>query len=449
MKLINTKTLFLHDLFDTQIPEYAILSHTWGDEEISFQDWRILEANRPPSRDTPPQPYLVTCNEGWVSQTTQKAGYKKIIDFCRLCRQDGYSWAWVDTCCIDKSSSAELSEAINSMYKWYSHSRLCYVFLTDVSASRYGIPEVTAEDDDPSAWGPDRKLYSGPVDYDCYKRAGFASSRWFKRGWTLQELLAPSRVHFYDRDWKMIGTRFQLGGLLADITKIPAKVASYPFDNELHMSYSIAERFSWASSRGTSRQEDVAYCLLGIFNVHLPLLYGEGGTRAFRRLQDEIIKRSTDHSILVWFVQDQQQVGDNAFNVTGPLLAESPKAFQNCGNLMCDPDEWDVQMRHYKELKKSYAITNNGLDMELPIVCQPCPDCFHGCRIALLDCWTPHGERLGIHIGSVSDTGQFERKHCDTVATIVMDESGLIEGHSPDIQKIYLTIEGHWMEEVD
>lgn len=305
-------------------------------------------------------------------------------------------------------------------------------------ASPSEIPEITAEDYHPPSW--EKKLYSGPVDYYCYKRAGFASSRWFKRGWTLQELLAPSRVHFHDRDWRMIGTRFQLGGLLADITKIQAIVASHPFNGH-ERQHSIAGRFSWASNRETTREEDVAYCLLGIFNVHLLHLYGEGETRAFIRLQDEIIKRSTDHSI--WFIQDldERRSRQDAFRIRGQVLASGPKAFQNCGDLMSKPHVWNNEMRGCKEVKKSYALTNYGLYMELPLFDSSCPNCQFECQIAILDCWTPQGKRLGIHVAkSRSNSGQFERVHCDTVAALFMDLSGLIDGKSPDIQKIL----HHW-----
>jgi hypothetical protein len=263
MRLLNSTTLKLSEFFGNTIPSYAILSHTWGFEEVLFED---IEA--PASR--------------------QKKGFKKIQLCCAQAKRDGYKWAWVDTCCIDKSSSAELSEAINSMYNWYKAAQICYVYLEDV---KFAAP--------------------------AYDPTELKESRWFTRGWTLQELLAPSRVEFYSSSWFLIGSKTGLADLISDITRINTDVLLLGDVN----SSTVATRLSWASSRETTRVEDEAYCLMGIFDVNMPLLYGERG-RAFRRLQEQIMNRHDDITLFAWTTDYQARVNTD-------LFAFSPKSFSS------------------------------------------------------------------------------------------------------------------------
>jgi hypothetical protein len=232
-------TLELSEFMD-DIPPYAILSHTWGYDEVSF-----AEIQRP-ERD-------------------KKKGFGKIRGCCRQARGDGFEWVWIDTCCINKASSVELNEAINSMFEWYGQAQVCYVYLEDVeirSSSRF----------------PDQ---------------AFSSARWFTRGWCLQELIAPPTVEFYSADWAELGTKLDLCEKIQQITGIPREVlVGKP--NALQ-GCSIAQRLLWASNRQTTRIEDKAYSLLGIFNVSMPLIYGEGD-RAFSRLQAEIARQPEDNS---------------------------------------------------------------------------------------------------------------------------------------------------------
>ncbi|KAH9924635.1 uncharacterized protein BXZ73DRAFT_91226 [Epithele typhae] len=181
---------------------------------------------------------------------------KKIRDFLIFAKRDGYDWAWADTCCIDKTSSAELTEAINSMFRYYSLAHICYVFLNDVEESQPGAPTFGAS---------------------------FRRSRWHTRGWTLQELLAPREVVFLSR-------------ILKQATGIPKAVLR---SDKGITDVSIAARMSWASKRKTTRIEDEAYCLFGRFGVSMPTLYGEG-RKAFYRLQEEIMKTSLDLSLFAW-----------------------------------------------------------------------------------------------------------------------------------------------------
>ncbi|PKS07150.1 hypothetical protein jhhlp_005750 [Lomentospora prolificans] len=272
MRLIDTSTLKLQ-FFASDVPPYAILSHTWGDGEVAFQDMQRGRAF-----------------------ASRLQGFAKIEDCCRQAKRDGYAWAWVDTCCIDKQSSAELSEAINSMYRWYQHSAVCYVYMPDVVADPDSFPVSNS----PTSLVPGEAWPSSPGrDAKHLRRLGlaFAASRWFRRGWTLQELIAPRLVEFYDRDWTEIGTKASLVSDLQRITGIRAEILQGASPGSL---CTIAERLSWASKRDTLRVEDRAYSLLGIFNVNMPLLYGEG-QNAFIRLQEEIIRRSEDLSLLAWY----------------------------------------------------------------------------------------------------------------------------------------------------
>ncbi|KAM3460165.1 hypothetical protein NHJ6243_006211 [Beauveria neobassiana] len=261
MRLLNTSTVQVEEFGLETLPRYAILSHRWGNEEVTLQD---LESG----------------------QVAEKVGFEKVLRFCYRAKHDGFPYAWIDTCCIDKASSAELSEAINSMYQWYFDADRCYAYLADVPS-----PKAT-----------------------------FQESEWFERGFTLQELLAPVEVYFLDDQWNDIGTKTSLRNAVSFRTGIPSDILSGIADID---TASIAQRMSWAASRKTSRLEDRAYCLMGIFGVNMPLIYGEG-ERAFTRLQEEIMKISDDQSIFAWESSDTR---------TG-LLATSPAAFARSKNIV-------------------------------------------------------------------------------------------------------------------
>ncbi|RDL34650.1 uncharacterized protein BP5553_07778 [Venustampulla echinocandica] len=236
----NDGKLSLAEFFESNIPKYAILSHRWGAEEVIFKD--LMD-----------------------STSQKKAGYSK-IDFCgEQARRDGLQYFWVDTCCIDKSNSTELAEAINSMFRWYQDATKCYVYLPDVSRSRSD-----------SADG-----FNEPWELT------FRRSEWFTRGWTLQELIAPASVEFFSKEGELLGNKISLEGYICEATEIPVKaLRGSPLRD-----FSFAERMSWAANRETFRQEDKAYSLLGIFGVSMPLIYGEGKDEAFDRLEEELHKR--------------------------------------------------------------------------------------------------------------------------------------------------------------
>jgi heterokaryon incompatibility protein (HET) len=226
------------DLIDG-IPPYAILSHTWGEDyqEVSFKDLTIG-----PRRTI--------------------SGYKKLRFCAEQASRDGLQHFWVDTCCIDKSNAVELQEAITSMFTWYQNAAKCYVYLSDVSATKRKASDQLSE----RIWEP-----------------AFRGCRWFTRGWTLQELLAPAEVEFFSLEGKRLGDKKSLERQIHDITGIPGPALRGSPLSE----FNVEERMSWTKTRQTKREEDRAYSLLGIFGVCIPLIYGEGAD-AFHRLQKEI-----------------------------------------------------------------------------------------------------------------------------------------------------------------
>ncbi|KAL2208302.1 HET-domain-containing protein [Sarocladium strictum] len=295
MRLINVHSYQLKDFFTEQLPKYAILSHTWGDGEVTYQDMTAAGAT-----------------------AQMKRGFKKIAYTCAQARKNGLEWAWVDTCCIDKTSSAELSEAINSMFAWYKTSARCYAYILD--------------------------HHVGQTNTD------FTKSRWFTRGWTLQELIAPETVDFYDGDWEHFGTKETLAASISAVTGIT-------IDFLLHKKSlgeaSIAQRMSWVASRQTTRTEDMSYCLLGIFDINMPLLYGEG-SKAFYRLQTEIWREYDDDSLLAWTVPKD----DPRVYMPGGVLASSPRDFEKPSTIV---------VSRKTLLGDASAMTKQGLKLQRPV----------------------------------------------------------------------------------
>ncbi|KLO91834.1 Uncharacterized protein LW93_14728 [Fusarium fujikuroi] len=322
MRLINTTTLEVEEFFDVSIPEYAILSHTWGDGEVSLQDWADRKNRR------------------------FKPGFQKIVWACTQAAKDQLNHVWVDTNCIDKSSSAELSEAINSMFRWYRRSAVCYVYLEDVPAMT--LDECTKPD------------------------SAFRNARWFTRGWTLQELIAPPNVSFFSSNWTMIATKSELAPCITEITGIPWSCLLKGRLSKAHplRRYSVAQRMAWASRRSTTRIEDQAYSLLGLFDISMPLVYGEG-FEAFTRLLGEIIHKYADHS----FFASRLQYVD--------FLPRSPWEFSDSQSVVVSSSP--QLQRHYTPEDHSYSfhLTNTGLQITLPIVPTLVPNFVFG----VLDCW--------------------------------------------------------------
>lgn len=291
MWLINTETLKLEG-FMGEAPSYAILSHTWGPEEVTFA--------------------------GFHDETTRhnKAGMAKIELTCVQARTEGIKYAWVDTCCINKESSAELSEAINSMFKWYRLATVCYAYLEDF---------------------PQQAKIADSSSLSC--------CRWFSRGWTLQELIAPRILVFFvpnGETWRAIGRKDELHLGLEEITNIPGEIL---LQQKAIETISVAARMSWAVKRQTTREEDLAYCLMGIFNVNMPLLYGEGA-KAYIRLQEEILREVRDNSLFAW-------------RSTEEAAAKAPYR----GLFACSPEEFvdSADIQHFDVYDDDYESTTSTL----------------------------------------------------------------------------------------
>ena len=318
MRLLNTATLSFKDFFDSNIPQYAILSHRWGEQEVSYKELR----------------------KG-IGAGAGGQGLTKIKECCDLARARGHEWVWIDTCCIDKRSSAELSEAINSMYRWYERAVECYVYMQDVDYCDWELRRLqTLKQMNAKGGGRGVAAWQSLT-------ARFCRSSWFTRGWTLQELLAPRCVIFYDASWAEIGEKQWLAEEIAGATHIDA---AFVKGLKGVRSASVAQRMSWASRRTTSRSEDMAYCLFGLFGISLPLLYGEGAAHAFIRLQVEIIRRSKDESIFAW-TSDQEFSG---------LLATEPSFFAGSADVVSSMGRGEGRNR------PPYSVTNNGIEFAVP-----------------------------------------------------------------------------------
>ncbi|KAF8853548.1 HET-domain-containing protein [Acephala macrosclerotiorum] len=240
LEYTNDGELSFAEFFGDDIPRYAILSHRWGVEEVTFKD--LMNGTG-----------------------KSKAGYGK-IQFCgEQARRNGLQYFWVDTCCIDKSNSTELAEAINSMFRWYRDATRCYVYLSDVSRLPFDSADESNE-----PW-----------------ESVFRKSRWFTRGWTLQELIAPASVEFFSKEGELLGNKASLERHICEITGIPVKALRGSLSD-----FTVTERMSWLEKRETTRKEDMAYSALGIFDVNMPLIYGEGREKALKRLREEIDKAS-------------------------------------------------------------------------------------------------------------------------------------------------------------
>lgn len=319
--------------------------HRWQNDEVSLQ--HVLDGS-----------------------ALRKRGYAKLERCCKLALQDNLAYVWIDTCCIDKSSSAELTEAINSMYTFYQRATVCYAYLFDV--------EMEGAED-------------------------LSDSAWWTRGWTLQELIAPSRVEFYNSSWNFVGRKDSMNTKISAITGID--ITALLGEDLEH--FSIAKRMSWASKRTTTRVEDMAYCLLGIFGVNMPLLYGEG-QKAFIRLQEEILKQSDDQSLFSWSYP-------NPSHGYRGLLARSPSYFATCSNMVSSS---------VKLCRTPYLVTNKGLSIELLMV----PWAMET-YLALLDCeMNGSTQKRGIFLRQLRGEYQYARVMVDNIDIMEFPSFLLSEG---------------------
>ena len=315
-KRIDRRTKVL-EFGDDEVTEYAILSYRWIEQEVDYSE----------------MVKLAKMDEEERREIRQRDGYRKILQSCEQAKKDGYKWLWVDTCCIDKRSSAELSEAINSMYRWYENSKVCYAYLHDLPDSSFPmVPHVDIDDEEWIDW-----------------------PEWFSRGWTLQEMIAPRDVQFFNKDWHPIGDKRVLARTLSYITGVPQRILKEGLSSHRPC---VAQIMSWAANRTTTRVEDRAYSLMGLLDVNMPMLYGEG-KKAFHRLQLEIIRTSNDHSIFAWGCRTMQAVR------TGSILADDPSFFSDCNAMeLMNRDEFIESLK--KDISEKKFLDNR--EAELPSI---------------------------------------------------------------------------------
>ncbi|KAM5534017.1 hypothetical protein V8D89_012337 [Ganoderma adspersum] len=344
MWLIDTDTIQHHWVNDPAQVRYAILSHVWDrNGEQTFQDIQRIHAER---RLEESSAVKDENTEKLVTVWEDERFSKKLRSFCAFARANGYRFAWADMCCIDKTSSAELSETINSMYEWYSSADVCYAFLHDVDDS------------------------ADPRGY----RSQFCRSSWFTRGWTLQELIAPVEVVFLSKDWRMIGMCRTLAAVIEQVTSVDVDILLH---RALLDSVSVARRMSWAGTRKTTRVEDEAYSLMGIFGIFMATIYGEG-RHAFIRLQEEILKRIPDQTIFAWglfmnpLAASQSSIHDivPGQRSTSHLLAQSPSEFARSSSVS-SIDKGTLSQRLGLPGRRSNlecTVTSYGVRMLLPML---------------------------------------------------------------------------------
>ena len=302
MRLINVDTFKQQDRFEhNRNPPYAILSHRWGEHEVSYQAYMDTSQTDLHRRLS-------------IPGTGQNAGFSKIAGACAQAREAGLEWLWVDTCCIDKFNNTELSRSINSMFKWYESAQVCFVYLADVDSRQPGVANAIQH------------------------------SEWFRRGWTLQEMLASKDLQFFDASWQPLGSGCYLAPLLSKGARI----------SEKHLvdfrTASIAQKMSWMANRVTTEEEDIAYCMLGIFDLNMELLYGEG-KKAFTRLEELIITKSSDESIFAW--------RSSRFESSG-LLAPWPDCFRDSGDVVLRPGKISYA-------RADFQMTGQGLRFPAPM----------------------------------------------------------------------------------
>ncbi|KAI1736473.1 heterokaryon incompatibility protein-domain-containing protein [Xylaria scruposa] len=382
MRLLKTERCTLIEMNDIPdpFPQYAILSHTWISpmDEITYQDFKQRKGDID-------------------NDIFKQKGWAKLRGFCNRAHKDGWEWAWMDNCCIDKTNPADLQEAINAMFRWYQNAGICYAYLEDVDTNKILecsdlVNETIPTNSDLDVGGKDN--VADPTSF-CHMalKAFMVKAKWFTRGWTLQELLAPPYLVFVDRTWRRIGTRESWANEIKTASRIEARYLT-SFNPADFTSCSIATRFSWASRRETTVEEDEIYSLLGMFGISLPLIYGEGRLRAFNRLQRELITVYNDDSIFAWKALPPQSrlpgALQNGYNPGRGILAPSIREF------------WDAfSVKSFGFYGSSFSMTNRGIEINAkrwrrkddPSIC-----------LIRLNCGTEPSGHIGISLTRVDDS---------------------------------------------
>ncbi|KAL8963788.1 MAG: hypothetical protein Q9183_004957 [Haloplaca sp. 2 TL-2023] len=380
MRLINTSTFALHKSEELGGPlEYAILSHRWVGAEVTFQDLDSAQ---------------------WRASNIDKPQMHKIRAACTKARQRNppLDWLWVDTCCIDKKDLVELSTSLNSMFQWYFGATVCYGYLYDIDWINGQLSKSTNP-----------------------KRPG-QESEWFERGWTLQELLAPRHMEFYDRNWNFMGTKRDLAPMLESETGI---AQTYLTGATSFKTASVATKMSWMAGRTTTMVEDIAYSMLGILNINTEIRYGEG-INAFMRLQRTLVEHTTDESIFAW---ETPKAGLSCYRSLGHtprfdpkewgLIAPSPDCFSEINDLVVLPNlyvprlgggyQWGQQGVTFLMPMSPFSEARNIWGMARKKVMMP------------LNCWRfgrdgkPYG--IVLELVRMGSGTEYRRVQCDVLRT--------------------------------
>ncbi|KAM5534111.1 hypothetical protein V8D89_012292 [Ganoderma adspersum] len=382
MRLLHTTTGEFHEFDDDKLEDtrYAVLSHMYAynkEPELSYKALRVVHEDHkyysaspaplsPTTTDVHLPPPSSHATDSWSSAISSSSSSPrfwgsigilddprvtpKIREACRIARTDNYDYIWVNTCCINDDSTLEFTEAIHATFRRFSKASICYVYLADVSDSADDSPTRPSE---------------SPFHY----------SRWFNRGWTLQELIAPKHLVFVSRSWLRLGTKEDLAGVISDITGIDEDILTH---RKPHTDVSVAKRMYWASRRRTTRVEDEAYSLMGLFGVAMQPMYGEGH-QAFFRLQQEILMRTQDQSLFAWGTRSpplQLPAGNTGPNPPpthfppfhdardSTLFARSTSDFAN--SRAVDRMSHDTILE--SKLGQQYVFTPYGLRTQLPLI---------------------------------------------------------------------------------
>ena len=378
MRLLNTSTYELSEDAPAPSAGYAILSHRWDGPEITFQTLSPADL-RNRNKDTPQ--------------------LNKIRGACAKAKQQDHQWLWDDTCCINKTNAVEEAKSINSMFEWYSDATVCYAYLSDVDSSQ-------------------RQMFKSQK---AGRKADGLESEWFERGWTLQELLAPQRMEFYDFKWRFMGTKVDLADDLQRVTGINK---NYLLDSSLIHTASVAARMSWMAGRMTGYVEDIAYSMLGIFGITMTLQYGEG-KQAFMRLQKTLMETSPDESIFAWTVPETKQLacfgkpnnrdGPKFAHRTWGLLAPSPDCFKKSGAVVVKPD------KVVPRLNGGYSWTQQGVQFQMSFKSGTEATNMFGVprkEIDLpLNCWK-NDATVMLRLVKTKNGNGYERDRCDDPLTL-------------------------------
>ncbi|KAI1785471.1 HET-domain-containing protein [Ganoderma leucocontextum] len=403
MRLLDTRTAEFRWVDEPRHVSYAILSHVWtkegqGPPEQSFED--VKKILKPSTRFKP-----------WPAKGKRDSIPPKLSEKIRRCcavaREHGFDSVWVDSCCIDKTSSSELSEAINSMFNWYQHAKVCYAYLHDVD-----------DEDDPRAPG-----------------SQFRRSRWFSRGWTLQELIAPRVLVFLSKGWRVLGTKAMLAMVIEQVTGIDHAILTHEASLD---SISVARRLSWAARRQTTREEDEAYSLMGILGVHLPTIYGEGRF-AFIRLQEEVLKQTSDQSLFVWglalrdnvelvddapsdvthfWEEPRQSIWDGSY--VRNLFALSPRDFASSAKTSVLPRHSFLEQLRLNCPLSDYTMTSHGIRMTVPVLAVKSRHSDIPIHLAILACQDNEGHMVALIVRNQERTSNefFVGAHLPPTMTI-------------------------------